>query len=41
VRVNGTCLRNLSPERIRLAETAAAPVVQLRRLPAEAVDFLF
>jgi hypothetical protein len=41
VRVNGTCLRNLSPERIRLAETAAAPVVQLRRLPAEAADFLF
>jgi hypothetical protein len=41
VRVNGTCLRNLSPERIRLAETAAAPVVQLRLLPAEAVDFLF
>jgi hypothetical protein len=41
VRVNGTCLRNLSPERIRLAETAAAPVVQLRRLPAEAVDLLF
>jgi hypothetical protein len=41
VRVNGTCLRNLSPERIRLAETAAAPVVQLRRLPAEAAEFLF
>jgi hypothetical protein len=43
VRVNGTCLRNLPPERIRLApETlSVTPVVALRRLGGDAADLLF
>lgn len=43
VRVNGTCLRNLPPERIRLApETlTATPIVALRRLAGDAADLLF
>jgi hypothetical protein len=36
VRVNGTCLRNLPPDRIRLADALApASVVQLRPVTAE------
>jgi hypothetical protein len=43
VRVNGTCLRNLPPERLRLAPEplATSPVVQLRRLAGDAADLLF
>jgi hypothetical protein len=43
VRVNGTCLRNLPPERIRLAPEPLAvnPVVPLRRLAGDAADLLF
>ena len=42
VQVNGACLRNLPPERIRLAESAgAASIVPLRRLAPEMPDFLF
>lgn len=41
VRVNGTCLRNLPPERIRLADVAApGSVVPLRRLALEMPDIL-
>lgn len=43
VRVNGTCLRNLPPERIRLAPepVVAVPVVPLRRLAGDVAEFLF
>jgi hypothetical protein len=42
VRVNGTCLRNLPPERLRLAESLASnPVVPLRRLAGDSADLLF
>ena len=43
VRVNGTCLRNLPPERIQLAPEplASKPVVSLRRLAGDAADFHF
>ena len=42
VRVNGTCLRNLPPDRIRLVNmTAPASVVQLRPVPAEDSSLLF
>jgi hypothetical protein len=42
VQVNGACLRNLPPERIRLAESAGAgSIVPLRRLAPEMPDFLF
>jgi hypothetical protein len=42
VQVNGACLRNLPPDRIRLADTGSvASVVPLRRLVPEMPDFLF
>ena len=41
IRVNGICLRNLPPERIRLAPEASSEVVRLRRNTAEKRDFLF
>ena len=42
VRVNGACLRNLPPERLRLADSLfPAPVVPLRRVSGEAADLLF
>jgi hypothetical protein len=43
VRVSGTCLRNLPPERIRLAPEplASTPVVPLRRAAGDAAEFHF
>ncbi len=39
VRVNGACLRNLPPDRLRLAETAGpSAVVPMRRILAEIAD---
>lgn len=41
VQVNGACLRNLPPDRIRLADSGGvASVVLLRRLAPEMPDFL-
>ena len=41
VRVNGVCLRNLPPERVRLAPEGAREVVRLRRTATDNRDFLF
>ncbi len=42
VKVNGICLRNLPPERIRLADAQApGAVVPLRRMAPELPDFVF
>jgi hypothetical protein len=41
VRVNGTCLRNLPPEQLRLADSQlSAPVVPLRRVGSDCPEFL-
>jgi len=41
VKISGTCLRNLSPDRLRLADTAIpASIVPLRRIVMEMPDLL-
>jgi len=42
VKINGNCLRNVSPDRIRLTDTAtAASIVPLRRLSTMETPDLF